>query len=481
MLRRNGWIEILGGTLAAMMILVGCGGGSSSVPSNAANSVALPSEPASSTAGTAPGHQETPPAGSQANPPAVTPPQPVPPTDPAPPVVNGWVLKEKETFDAPLPAGMTWAQDTYGRPGDPWEEDGDFFIKKYDKVKQFEKSQGISGNPAPTFRDALGTFGSYRKSFAYGRNGWLTIELYGRDVPQTGGGGEFLIGESAGNHYLQLNDKTHTDGAEVRSTEPLPSEYRIRLKVTPISAGGRDDDGVWRKNGYSDGNESAGPWRFTNASTQALEAWKENGFYFLTILDTKPMPHNDVWIHHHRKVVIDSDNNVPPSWSKIWDGGKLITEGSHPVSMLALDGNSFGSVWTGNTFHCVYNGGFQMNCGGNVHAAADAYINGETYTVTIERNKTGYVLEVSGKFRFGGETTYRGEIDFRKAPVWHYNNTAADSPKGKNGQPLKDLGIDWNSWPEDSAYPDYFMFGDPHITHYEGTVRYDDLELWVRP
>src|SRR3569832_1374467 len=278
MFRRNRWIETLGGTVAIMMILAGCGGGSSSVPSNAASSVALPSEPAPSAAGSTPGGQQAPPAGSQAAPPAVTPSQPAPQTEPAPPVVNGWVLKEKETFDAPVPAGMTWTQDTYGQPEDPWDEDGDFFIKKYEKVKQFEKSQGIAGNPSPTFLDALGKFGSYRKSFSYGRNGWLTVELYGRDVPQTGSGGEFLIGESAGNRYLQLNDKAHNDGAELRSTEPLPSEYRIRLKVTPISAGGRDDDGIWRKSGYSDGNESAGPWRFNNASTQPLEAWKENGF-----------------------------------------------------------------------------------------------------------------------------------------------------------------------------------------------------------
>ncbi len=481
MYRRNGWMDTVGTIMAAAMILGGCGGGSSSISSDASSTVGPPTEAVPSVTGALPVAAEAvPPTAppSETPHPETTPPPPAP--DPAPSaVVDGWILKEKETFEAPLPTGMAWTQDTYGRPEDPWDEDGDFFLKNYDKVKQFERREGITGNSAETFLEALGTFSSFRKSFSYGKRGWLTFELYGRDVPQTGSGGEFLIGEADGNHYLQLNNKVHYDGAEVRSTDPLPSEYRIRLKVTPISAGGRDG-GQWRNNGYSDKNESAGPWRFTNASTQPLEAWKENGFYFLTIVDTQPMPHNNVWIHHHRKVVIDSDNNVPPSWSKIWDGGKLVTEGSHPVSMLALDGN-FGSIWTGNPFHCVYNGGFQKNCGGNVHAAADAYINGETYTVTIERNKTHYVLEISGKFRFGGEKTYRGEIDFRKTPVWHYNNTAAEAPKGRNSRPLKDLGIDWNSWPEDSAYPDYFMFGDPHIAHYEGTVRYDDVELWVRP
>lgn len=468
-------LTFVGALGLSLFFLTSCGGGGASpenTPSGPAEVTALESQPP---AGESAAEEVEP----------LPPPDEPGPTPPLPgpgplPTENGWVLKHKETFDAPLPAGLNWIQDHYGNSEDPWDEDGDFFFKKYEKVKQFERNQGISGNPAPDFKEALGAFSSFRKAYSYGEDGWLTFELYGRDVPQTQSGGEFLIAEANGNRYLQLNNKVHYDGAEVRSSRPLPSEYKIRLKVTPVSAGGRDQDGQWRRNGYSDGSESAGPWRFSNGSTRPLEAWKENGFYFLAVLDTPPMPHNNVWIHHHRKVVIDSDNNVPPSWSKIWNGRQLITEGSHPVSMLALDGN-FGGEWTGNRFHCVYNGGFQKNCGGNVHAAADAYLNGETYTVTIERNATHYVLEVSGKFQYGGETTYRGAIDFRKTPVWHYNNTPEDAPKGKNSRPLKHLGIDWNAWPEDSAYPDYFMFGDPHIAHYEGTVLYDDVELWVRP
>jgi hypothetical protein len=409
--------------------------------------------------------------------------------DSAPPVPalrdsDGWVLAKKETFDRPLPPEAPWIEDLYGNPEDPWDEDGAFFFTKYRLLTS-------GGN----FAQELAKFRSFRKSVSYGERGWLTFELYGRDAdsdgrldPVTEHGGEFLIRNENGNCYLELNNKVHYDGAEVRSTDPLPSEYRIRLKVTPISAGGKDKDAAgkefWGKNGYSDVNESAGPWRFNDQSTTPLEAWKENGFYFLTILDTKPMPHNNVWIHHHRKVVIDSDNNVPgPNgpWSWIWNGQKLINEGSHPVSMLALDGSNFGSVWTGNRFHCFFNGNFSRTCGGHDHAAADAYINGETYQVMIERNATHYVLEISGKFQFGGQKTYRGQIDFRNTPVWHYNNTIQDAPKGKNSQPLKNLGIDWNAWPENSAYPDYFMFGDPHIAHYEGKVRYDDIELWTRP
>ena len=458
--------------ILAVWIGTGCSGGGGS---SSSSGTVLPSVEGSLSV-------EVPPQDSQTSPPtggpaAVEPPSPATPPAPAPVVVDGWVLKHKETFDQPLPANLPWQRDAYGRPEDPWDEDGLFFFKKY---QVFGKN----------FADALGKFLSFRKSFTYGDEGWLTFELYGRDANADGTlsaqehGGEFLISTLGdGNRVLQLNDAVHYDGAEVRSTEPLPSEYRIRLKVTPIAAGGRDDDGVWRKNGYSDGNETADPWRFTDKSTAPMEAWRENGFYFLTILDTKPMPHNDVWIHHHRKVVIDSDNNIYPDgpWSTIWTPQGRIREGSHPVSMLALDGNRFGSGWTGNPFLCFYNGAFRSDCGPTGHTAADAYINGETYTITIERNATHYLLEVSGRFQYGGQTTYRGEIDFRKTPVWHYNNTPQDAPGDKDSQPLKSLGIDWHAWPSDSAYPDYFMFGDPHITHYEGTVLYDDVELWVRP
>jgi hypothetical protein len=476
--RRIGlWVFLLliGGTSA-------CGGGGSSPGISPSGEGSQPivdrSGAGGGTGGGAPAPIEPVPPAGPAEPPSPESPRSCEPAVPSLSVTSpdGWVLAKKEGFETKLSPDLPWAEDRYGNPEDPWDEDGAFFFEKY-------RSLTSGGN----FAQELAKFRSFRKSISYGEQGWLTFELYGRDAdangaldPATEHGGEFLIKSENGNCYLELNNKVHHDGAEVRSSDPLPPEYRIRLKVTPVSAGGREGDGTWGKNGYSDKNENAGPWRFNNRSAAPLEAWKENGFYFLAILDTKPMPHNNVWIHHHRKVVIDSDNNVPPSWSKIWDGSKLITEGSHPVSMLALDGN-FGDVWTGNSFHCVYNGGFQKNCGNNLHAAADAYINGETYSVMIERNATHYALEITGKFQFGGQTTYRGQIDFKNTPVWHYNNTVQDAPKGRNSQPLKNLGIDWNSWPENSAYPDYFMFGDPHIAHYEGTVRYDDIELWVRP
>ena len=41
------------------------------------------------------------------------------------------------------------------------------------------------------------------------------------------------------------------------------------------------------------------------------------------------------------------------------------------------------------------------------------------------------------------------------------------------------FGVSFDTWPQGSAYPDYFLFGDPHINYYEGTARFDDLKLYL--
>lgn len=40
-------------------------------------------------------------------------------------------------------------------------------------------------------------------------------------------------------------------------------------------------------------------------------------------------------------------------------------------------------------------------------------------------------------------------------------------------------GKTYDTWPEGSAYPDYFFFGDPHINYYEGTAMFDDVKLYL--
>ena len=77
------------------------------------------------------------------------------------------------------------------------------------------------------------------------------------------------------------------------------------------------------------------------------------------------------------------------------------------------------------------------------------------------------------------DRTYRAAIDASAACVWHYPVDAAEAAGAQActnaasfyGAPL---------WPAGGSWPEWFMFGDPHVNYYEGEVFYDDvvLEVW---
>jgi hypothetical protein len=228
-------------------------------------------------------------------------------------------------------------------------------------------------------------------------------------------------------------------------------------------------DGQPGLNGYDSGDETAEPWLQWDATS-------ENGFYWLTIMDQTPRPHNGVFIHHHRKVVIDSDNHHPP-WMEIYDGSQFVESGVHPVMMFAVDGTGTGDELTGKPFISYSAGNWQPS--GDIKAV-DSYKPGTWYDVTIERLNDTYTMTVSGDFEHGGQTTYSATIDAASRCVWHYNN----DPLGGSA-PCVDtdhypaLDSSYPHWPADVGWPDYFMFGDPHVNYYEGFVYYDDLRLEV--
>ena len=130
------------------------------------------------------------------------------------------------------------------------------------------------------------------------------------------------------NHVLRLASPAHTDATVIRPSQPLPPKYRVSLRIGFIDFGDGKSGGL---NGYK-GGETPQPWLSGDATQQ-------NGVYWLTILDAQPRPHNNVWIHHHRKVVMDTDNNVPP-WMESFDGSAFHLDGQHPVMMFALDGTA---------------------------------------------------------------------------------------------------------------------------------------------
>ena len=317
-----------------------------------------------------------------------------------------------EDFESPEIGAVAWAADPHADAG-PWGDEGAYHARR-----------GVHAPPA------------FRASVRFGKGGWLTAESSTRtpDRPWSRLFGVAKDPAGGNNHVLRIASVDHTDATIVRPTAPLPDRYRISLRVGFASFG----DGLPGKNGY-DGGETAEPWSSDDATEQ-------NGFYWLTILDAVPGPHNNTWIHHHRKVVIDSDNHYPP-WMEMWNGRELVASGEHPIMMFALDGRGRDDDRIGTPFLSWSAGAWQPS--GEIRAA-DAYLPGHWYDVAIERDGDLRTLEIRGTFRFGGARTYRATIDAAARGVFHH-----------------------------AGYPDYFMFGDPHTNYYEGEVYYDDVRLDV--
>ncbi len=380
---------------------------------------------------------------------------------------RGLRLVYHETFDAPFDTKEPWVEDTYS-PTSPYYADAAFG----DNGGFFRERGGTA------FITGLAQFRSFRRSIVYGKDGWLTLELYGRDsnkdgIPETGG--QFVAVEGK----AKLITTRHYDAAILRSTRPLPSRYRVEVTVSNIQFGGKQK-GSWTYGGKTNGHfggETADPWRFTDSSLTPESATSDNGVYFLCITDyAAPAPHNNVFIHHHRKVVMDTNNNMQ-EWSSVWDPStrKAVVDGSHYISMIWLNGEDWGKDWYGNKFTSWTPGGWQTS-----PVFADKYIPGEAYVFAIERGLDSYSMSVSGRFVHGGVRTYAAKRGFRETPVtWHYNQEPGEYLPARFNQTKTFDGVTFDTWPDGSAYPDYFFFGDPHINYYQGTAQYDDLKLYI--
>ncbi len=372
---------------------------------------------------------------------------PGPPPAPAKPGAPGWELVYHEDFEAPAVLGTppAWTPDTYPDDG-PFSDRSDYFLVK-----------GITPPVA------------HRRSHPLGEDGWLTIESYSRSAATAFADQTEVVPDPDGsdNRVLRLRSPEHTDATVVRSTQALPLRYRVSLRVGHADFG----DGVaGGKNGY-DGGERAEPW-------VEYDATRQNGFYWLTILDAVPRPHNNVWIHHHRKVVVDSDNHFPP-WMEIFDGTRFVASGERPIMVIAVDGSpgAVGHPLWGKPFLSFSAGQWQPS--GTIRAV-DSYQPGTWYDVTIERDVDRFTIELRGDFAHGGTRTYRGAIDPAGTCVWHFNRPGEAAPTSCIDEtPFAESQSPVPRWPAGQGWPDYFMFGDPHANFYEGQVYYDDIRLEV--
>ena len=331
---------------------------------------------------------------------------------------GSWKVLYEENFEGSAALFKTgspaWVSDTYQNT-DEFSDGGGYF-----------KGRGVTPPVA------------FRAEGAFGRDGWLSAAAYSRSNVTKFSDLFEVVTDPADpkNHVLKISSPKHTDGMVVRPTNALPRKYRVCLKVG-LASFGDGKPGASSLNGYA-GGETDEPWSNGDATF-------ENGFYWLTILDATPRPHNNLWIHHHRKVTIDSDNNKE-AWTNIWEGKKWVADGQHPIMMFGVDKDGKDDDSTGRPFLSWSNGALQPS---GAIRAVDAYKDNTWYSACIERNESAFVLSISGNFKWGGQQTYVGTI-----PVSSVYAAGA-------------------------GVPDFFMFGDPHNNYYRGSVYYDDIKLEV--
>ncbi|MBY7144552.1 hypothetical protein KFZ56_16140 [Virgibacillus sp. NKC19-3] len=414
-----------------------------------------------------------------------------------------WKLKHHEDFSEDLDVNdADWVRDEYGEDS-PWKvtdglgDDGAYF-------------HALGGDD---FERKLDSFWLMRKRVSFGEDDWLTAELAVRDYDKKGEPDNPVTFDNVtmpdGNRAAKLDEDDHSGGGIIRSTDPLPPEYRIEYKLKTIDFGGQRD-GSFEYDGKINGYDTEGvktnyPWAtdpdaFSGpdepGNSNFGDVRSANGYYFLSILDyNNPAPHNNAHIHSHRKVNMDAYNVNGPegdAYSVCDPGsGDLYNYNSskstqNGINALFMNGDEFKDHDYPYTDFLI-----ETECGnhtGDIVSAAEIQpelMPDEDYTFAIERDKTGYTMEMSGNFLHAGEKNLRYHRDFVEGdePIWHYNNRpdqyngefnrtwSRDTPNGEYKEE--------NMWPEDSAYPDYFILGDPHLTHYEGAATIDDIKLYV--
>lgn len=417
---------------------------------------------------------------------------------------SDWTLVKEETFDSALGVDdADWVIDPMG-------EDSPWYVDEFSDDGEYYKILG-----GEDFQRAIDSMNIMRKRVEVGEEGWLTVELAAQDRDKDGVP-DALPNISAEDGQGLISVPSNHSAALLTSTDPLPEQYRIEYELTTLDFGGKRD-GSWeydgKYNGYEPGEcQTNFPWVRKGDYSQGgsdtvdpcADPWgdvtKENGYYFLTIVDyAKPAPHNNIFIHSHRKVGMDS-YSVDASWATSYKVCNPETEElieytdstANGVNQIFFDGESFRDPsFAYNQFVMPTPCGLRIGDDENATIVATAEVQpelmpNETYTFAIERTKEGYVTEMSGNFKYIGETTIRNERPFKSEDghsIWHYNQTA-DEYDGSSNQTLTFSGphgsFDKEMWPEGSAYPDHFIIGTPHLNYYEGTATIDNLRLYVK-
>lgn len=405
---------------------------------------------------------------------------------------GGWRLVNAESFDRPLDDRKApWFSDGDG-PGSPYDVD------MYDNDGAYFETVG-----GPAFKQQLAKMSTYRKSFPFGDGGWLTAELAARDTDGDGrpDGAPTLTSRRG---VAQMDEPGHQGGVVIRSTRALPAEYRVEMTLRGLDFGGQRN-GSWdypdgRVNGYSpEGCKTNFPWASGGDFSRPECEWADvrtdsNGFYYLGIMDyERPAPHNNVFIHGHRKVAMDSYNRYKYAGS----GLRYCNPATKQYEQYSAGtGNGVNAIFMTDDRRYPTMPGTEYlmpsECGfakaGAIVSQVDLkpeLLPEESYRFAVERRDGAYTMEMSGVFAHTGRATFRYTRAFVQdgEPIWHYNQTPGEYDGRFNGewtwQGPGGTVTDRDVWPAGSAYPDRFVIGDPHMNFYEGKAQVDDVRMYV--
>ena len=420
-----------------------------------------------------------------------------------------WILLYAEDFSTPLNEALApWIWDGYNEPFDTVMDDAGLWYRN---------------DYGPDWETALNSFATYRKEFPVGQDDWLTASLSARDWDKDGiieAPPSIRTELQAGVHVAVLEVPDHTGGAILRPTRALPLRYRIEYKLTTIDFGGMRHGSLeyeGRINGYrAEGCKTQHPWGegsntpgWTGDASAPYCEWQDvregpygyNGFHFLAIVDfADPAPRNNHFWHYRRKVLMDAFSQHPDRVGA-GSGGRVCNSDTGEYYRYR-DGNlNTVNMWISGLPNWTPPPGglagnsqwFMTSCSGGVaeprlSSAAELrpeLMPNESYAFAVERDATGYTLEASGNFARAGRKTLRFHRPFvvDGVPIWHYNAAAGDYDGRFNADLVQEEaygGAIWpDQWPAGSAYPDYFVIGDPYTNAYEGSASLTDIRLYV--
>lgn len=426
------------------------------------------------------------------------------PTADSTPTPDEWILAASEDFSTPFgTAEQDWVIDPLG-------EDSPWYVDEFSDDGEYYQVLG-----GEYFDRALDSMNIMRKRVEVGENGWLTLELAAQDRDKDGvPDSEPIIEARDGLGYIEI--PSNTSAGILTATNPLPDQYRVEYELHTMDFGGKYD-GSWeydgKYNGYAPGEcQTNFPWvrKGDYSQDEAAEVdpcdepWgdvtRENGYYFLSIMDyAKPAPHNNIFIHSHRKVGMDS-YSVDAEWAENYKVCNPETKELYEytessalgVNQIFFDGSAFRDpAFAYNEFVMPTPCGVRYGDDPDATIVATAEVQpelmpGETYTFAIERKENSYVTEMTGNFRYIGQATIRNEREFTTddgRSIWHYNQTAEEYD-GEFNQTLDFEGpygeFSKEMWPAGTEYPDNFIIGIPHLNYYEGTATIDNVAVYTR-